>query len=172
MQEALFDFTEPQPPAGTWVYVIGAEGSSVVKIGKATDIPDRLGGIQTGNPERLVIRWAVAGGRSLEKALHSQFKPFRKEGEWFDFGNLDPVEEVHRAVEQLLPGQTLLIYGEKLKLGPYPADFDPHRYDPAYQPDNRGCRRLTPLELRSRGYGPNEFITRHGCYFSHDCRFE
>ena len=78
MQEALFDFGELQPAVGTWVYVIGARESSVVKIGKATDLPDRLGGIQTGNPERLVIRWAVSGGRALEGELHAEFKHLRR----------------------------------------------------------------------------------------------
>lgn len=173
MQEALFDFGTPPPAIGTWVYVIGAKDSPIVKIGKATDLPDRLSSLQTGNPERLVIRWAVAGGLSLEKTLHAEFKDTRMEGEWFNFGDLDPVQEVHSAVKRLLPGQTLVIFGEKLEWGLFPTDFDPHRHDPLYQPDEYGCRRVTPLELASRGYrdDPNVTTTRHGCGFSYDCRF-
>ncbi len=156
MQDALFDLGE-SPTASTWVYVIGPENSPVVKIGKATDIPDRLSGIQTGNPEPLIIRWAVAGGRALEKALHAEFKSLRKMGEWFDFGTLDPVEEVAAAVERLLSGQMLIVYGsnQAVQYSRYPAESDPDRKNPQYQPNEYGCRRLTPTERIVSGHAPS-----------------
>lgn len=155
VQNALFDLVEPSPLAGTWVYVIGAEGSSVVKIGKAGDLTERLAAIQTGNPELLTVRWAVAGGRSLEADLHETFKPLRLVGEWFDFGELDPVEQVHAAVKRLRSGYPLVVFGG-LQYTQYPPDDDPHRHNPKYQPDPFGCRLMTPTELFRAGYGSEE----------------
>lgn len=164
MQEALFSLDGSQLPPSTWVYVIGPESSSVVKIGKATDLLDRLAGIQTGNPQRLVIRWAVAGGYSLETALHAEFKDFRLEGEWFDFGVLDPVEEVRNAVGQLLPGQALRVCGKGVELASRPAESDPDRDDPTYKVGLAGCRRMTPLErFLQDGFAPEPGTTGIWC---------
>lgn len=97
---ALFDIDEPTAPAG-WVYVIGPARSSVVKIGTGKDVKKRLASIQTGHPEVLVARWYTPGDRTLEDALHAKFRHLRKAGEWFDFGDLDPVVEVRAAVKEL-----------------------------------------------------------------------
>lgn len=155
MQEPLFNVDVPALSPNAWVYVIGPRESSVVKIGKATDLLDRLAAIQTGNPEHLVIRWAVAGGRSLETDLHETFKLLRLVGEWFDFGELDPVEQVHAAVKRLRSGYPLIIFGG-LQYTHYPPDDDPHRHNPEYQPDPFGCRLMTPTELFRAGYGSEE----------------
>lgn len=82
------------------IYVIGAPVSSVAKIGKAIDPEQRLAGIQVGNPERLALRWTTSGGIRLERWLHEEFGHLRLIGEWFDFGTLDPVEQVEAAVER------------------------------------------------------------------------
>lgn len=100
MQEALFD-AGPDPVTTGWVYVFGPHGSSTVKIGTAVDAEKRLTEIQTGNPERLVIQWKTPGGRGLERWLHGRFQEHRKLGEWFNFGDLDPVKEIRSAVESL-----------------------------------------------------------------------
>lgn len=90
------------------IYVIGPEDSSIVKIGHTTNEPSfRLGNLQIGNHQRLVVRWACEGGEPLEKHLHAVFKDYRIRGEWFDFSPLgDPVEAVQAEVSKATARQT------------------------------------------------------------------
>lgn len=113
MQDALFHLETPA--TSRWVYVIGEAGSSIVKIGHGIDPGKRLSGIQVGNPVRLVVRWKTPGGRALEDWLHVRFQHFRLVGEWFDFGKLDPMAEIKKAVNQ-------------------------YHDDPRYKPNEYGCR--------------------------------
>jgi|SRR6185312_9121574 len=85
----------------SFVYVIGHDGSNVVKIGKADDPVFRLGTIQRMSPVKLEERARFDGGYRLETALHRKFKHLRIHGEWFDFGGLDPLAEVKRAVDDI-----------------------------------------------------------------------
>lgn len=85
------------------VYVIGAADSNVVKIGRTGNLDQRLGTIQRMCPLPLGIRLRTKGGRELESALHQRFKSMRVHGEWFDFGEKDPVGEVAIAVRELEP---------------------------------------------------------------------
>lgn len=83
-----------------FVYVVGPEDSNVVKIGTTTEtVPKRLKGIQTGHPYKLGIRWSFGGGAELEGFLHDCFRARRLEGEWFDFGDDDPVRAVSEATD-------------------------------------------------------------------------
>jgi len=106
------------------IYVIGPAESTVVKIGHTTlDPARRVAGLQTGNPERLVLRWSGEGDEKLEKHLHVVFRDYRVQGEWFDLAQLgDPVEavrsEVRKAHERLAMGEGLL------------AASEPYRYPP------------------------------------------
>lgn len=96
------------------IYVIGAEESTIVKIGHTANEPSfRLGNLQVGNHERLVVRWACEGDVPLEKHLHAVFKECRLRGEWFDLApHGNPVEavqaEVRKAAERLERGEELL----------------------------------------------------------------
>lgn len=85
------------------VYVIGAPNSGVVKIGRSTNLPTRFTMIQTGCPFEVEVRFSVEGASRLEHQLHAEFGQFRTYGEWFDFGELDPVTEVAGAVRRLQP---------------------------------------------------------------------
>lgn len=100
MRDVLFDVERPENGPSR-VYVIGAEGSSVVKIGHAGDVPKRLREIQVGNPVALSTLWVTPGSRPLESKLHVRFARFRLQGEWFDFGCLNPVDEISRYVSEL-----------------------------------------------------------------------
>jgi hypothetical protein len=111
------------------IYVIGVSTSSVAKIGKAVSPAHRLMGIQVGNPERLALRWTTPGGYELESWLHNEFRHLRLLGEWFDFGSLDPVNEVKNAVERY--------HGET-----------------RFKPNELGCRLLRPDE---HGRSPDRF---------------
>lgn len=83
------------------VYLIGAPASSVVKIGTAINAKRRLQAIQVSSPIRLEVRWETLGGRPLEQSLHDAFDQYRIQGEWFDFGPLNPVVEVKRHLDLL-----------------------------------------------------------------------
>jgi hypothetical protein len=82
------------------VYVIGSPNARPVKIGRSTDLLHRLGEIQNHCPIDLRVRWFEPGGASLETALHRTFKMQRMHGEWFDFGQADPVAMVISASAQ------------------------------------------------------------------------
>lgn len=97
------------PAAGDGiVYVVGPPKSSVVKIGTTTNLETRVSGIQTGNPLLVLARWTCPGNVELEMHLHRRFDQIRMQGEWFDFGSLNPVAEVAAAAEhfyRLRPGE-------------------------------------------------------------------
>lgn len=96
------------------IYVIAPQDSFVVKIGHTSNKPSlRLGNLQIGNPELLVVRWAGPGDEALEKHLHAVFKDYRIRGEWFDLSTLgDPVQavkdEIRKASERQTRGEDLL----------------------------------------------------------------
>jgi Meiotically Up-regulated Gene 113 (MUG113) protein len=83
------------------VYVIGSLESRLVKIGRTTNLGSRLGVLQRMSPVPLHVRWRTEGGCELETALHQRFKAQRVHGEWFDFGEADPVAEVKSAAEAI-----------------------------------------------------------------------
>ncbi|MFI0742684.1 GIY-YIG nuclease family protein [Streptomyces sp. NPDC021100] len=83
------------------VYVIGASGSPVAKIGVSTDPERRLRQIQSMSPLRLEILWTCPGSYPLEGRLHAQLRAYRSHGEWFDFQDLDPVKAVQGAVSKV-----------------------------------------------------------------------
>jgi hypothetical protein len=88
-----------QKPSHT--YVIGAEGSPLVKIGFTSGTPKgRMSSLQTGIPMRLTLLWSTEG--DYERDLHIRFNEYRVIGEWFDLTPLgDPATVVISAVEEL-----------------------------------------------------------------------
>lgn len=66
-----------------WVYFMGAEGSDLTKIGFSTRPKARLSQVQSGNPERLRILYAVPATKDVEAYLHNVLEPVRTVGEWF-----------------------------------------------------------------------------------------
>lgn len=83
------------------VYLIGASGMPLAKIGRTKDPQGRLRSIQRMSPVQLEIRWQTDGGSALETHLHRRFKALRTHGEWFDFGDKDPVAEVEAAAQAM-----------------------------------------------------------------------
>lgn len=80
------------------IYVLGAPGSSTVKIGTTTNLAKRVADIQRMSPVPLEVLWTCPGGRELETQLHRHFKALRSHGEWFTFRR-DPVRLIRWAVE-------------------------------------------------------------------------
>lgn len=83
------------------VYAIGSAQSNLVKIGRTTELPERLAAIQRMSPVRLLLLWSTGGGYALESALHRRFKAYRQHGEWFDFGGADPVATIAAAIDAI-----------------------------------------------------------------------
>lgn len=86
------------------IYVVAAPEVSPgrVKIGfTAGTTTARLRDLQTGSPVKLEVLYETEGNMSTERILHTLFAPRRIHGEWFDFGDLDPVTEVSGAVQLL-----------------------------------------------------------------------
>lgn len=93
-------------PRDTNVYVVGANDYRPVKIGKANNVQERLRGLQTGSPYQLEVRLAVQAPAVLETDLHTYFAAFRVKGEWFDFGQRDPIVEVCEGIAAISRGET------------------------------------------------------------------
>ncbi|MFI1608062.1 GIY-YIG nuclease family protein [Streptomyces griseofuscus] len=101
---------QPSRPQGqadetSCVYVIGSPGSSLVKVGTTTQLAKRLRVLQLSSPVPLEVVWSMPGDRASEAALHEHFAHLREHGEWFDFGDDDPVRAVQAAAEAGLPAQ-------------------------------------------------------------------
>ncbi|MFD8497295.1 GIY-YIG nuclease family protein [Amycolatopsis sp. NPDC059657] len=87
------------------VYVIAQVGTSRVKIGYTRNIASRLKTLQTSNPYKLEVLWQTSGDMRLEEALHRRFAKHRSQGEWFEFGRLNPVKAVEAAVNEIQAAQ-------------------------------------------------------------------
>jgi len=117
-----------------WVYLIGSEVIRPVKIGVSNDPEARLDDLQTGSPVPLLLLWQAHGGQGLESALHKRFAAHRTHGEWFDFGDADPI-------------LTVAEEAERLGYGPLPATPLPRKpVTPAPQPIGR----VKPDTVRGR----------------------
>jgi hypothetical protein len=76
----------------TYLISLAVKGCTIVKIGHAKDVYDRMRELQAGCPFRLFVFGIVPdGGEVLERQLHQQFKAHRMCGEWF-----------HLSLEQVL----------------------------------------------------------------------
>jgi hypothetical protein len=97
-----------KPVRAPQTYLVGAEGSPLVKIGyTSTDPKQRLKALQTGQPMELSLLWSRAG--DYEGALHIRFAEYRVRGEWFDLTPLgDPVEVVSAAAERFAHAQEVV----------------------------------------------------------------
>ena len=64
-----------------WTYFIQGPPLSPVKIGRTSDVAQRLQTLQTGSPHELRVLLAMKGDR--EQELHTRFKADKIRGEWF-----------------------------------------------------------------------------------------
>lgn len=83
------------------MYVIGSPASTLVKIGHSNKVSKRLADIQRMSPVSLSVLWTTEGGSTLESALHRRFSHLRVYGEWFDFGDYDPVDVIAEAAGRM-----------------------------------------------------------------------
>lgn len=86
--QRAFQGRDLKGPPPTCTYFIWAVGTNAIKIGKTDkDIRRRLGELQVGNHERLVLVLAVPGDCLPENLAHEACANHRRTGEWF---SLDP----------------------------------------------------------------------------------
>lgn len=83
------------------VYVIGSPKARPVKIGRSSDVLQRLRAMQPTSPVPLQILWIASGDSQLEAALHRRFRKQRVHYEWFDFQGVDPIAEVIRGIAEI-----------------------------------------------------------------------
>jgi len=89
-------------PTESVVYVIGNADNRLVKIGTTSKSKlERLAGIQTMSPSILTVPWTTPSDKELEHKLHYQFRAERRHGEWFDFGDADPMQVVPTAAREI-----------------------------------------------------------------------
>lgn len=72
---------------GGFLYAIGAEGASLVKIGCTKILENRLKALQTGYPFPLQIHAAVhveSNVQRIERYVHAFLAKERRQGEWFE----------------------------------------------------------------------------------------
>lgn len=139
------------------IYVIAPAESAVVKIGHTTNKPSfRLGNLQIGNPEQLVVRWAGEGDEPLERHLHVVFKDYRIRGEWFDLTSFgDPVQavrdEIRKASERLARGEALLAARRHHSNAPRPElkVFDEETREITGNPERHQRRVIVEAPLRA-----------------------
>lgn len=83
------------------VYVIGSEGSRLVKIGWSVDPGKRTSQIGRMSAAPVTLLWQSGPeyGRETEAKLHRLLNPYRKHGEWFDLGTADPVALIRAMVD-------------------------------------------------------------------------
>jgi hypothetical protein len=84
----------PEAERKEHIYLVGSIGSANVKIGFSEDPQQRLKSLQSSSPVPLKLLWYTEAPRHLESHLHRAFRHLRKHGEWFDFGDADPVTMV------------------------------------------------------------------------------
>jgi hypothetical protein len=82
------------------LYLIGeGNGSGVVKIGRSENPRRRLSDVQVNTPLRMQLIHVVEDGGDFERPLHREFADINITGEWFDFGDRDPVGAVLAAID-------------------------------------------------------------------------
>lgn len=81
------------------VYVVGGPADGVVKIGTTSNLSARLRQLQTSSPYELCVLWSFGGDWRLESHLHQHFAEKQLKGEWFNFGDDDPMVAVQSCAE-------------------------------------------------------------------------
>ncbi|WP_374825373.1 GIY-YIG nuclease family protein [Aerosakkonema sp. BLCC-F183] len=81
-----FDSQPKQNARDGIVYVIRAGQSNLYKIGRTTNIDRRLRQLQTMNSQPLSVVKLIQchDAIAVETTLHQKFKPYRRQGEWFE----------------------------------------------------------------------------------------
>jgi hypothetical protein len=96
---------QPSIPEG-YVYVIGSDANSLVKIGWSKDVDRRCRDLEAGSPIELEILRSYSADPEMEHWLHDRFEIQRKHGEWFalrkQLGKIDAAVREYQ-LQQMAP---------------------------------------------------------------------
>jgi len=108
----------------SYVYFILDNTSGAIKIGKANDIEERISGLQTGNPNELIVLHyikceSVENAFNLEKYCHDKFHHLHVRGEWFKydkklFQNFFTEETIFKIKSKRKPLVRNTLWGEEI----------------------------------------------------------
>lgn len=86
----------------TFLYVIGTDKNSAMKIGYSKYPEKRLKQLQTGHPEELRLYYfqsvSSENVKLMEQAIHSTNRHKKIKGEWFNMTADDAIVEVQHAI--------------------------------------------------------------------------
>ena len=100
-----------EPPQAQWtkqrasskgqkgiVYIVHAEGTTRIKIGRSALPGPRLASLETASPYRLKVLRQIPAQDSafLERLLHQRYKRYRQKGEWFEL----PIDVLHALLQE------------------------------------------------------------------------
>jgi hypothetical protein len=67
------------------IYFVQPKGRRFIKIGYARCVQERLSTLQICNPDELILKGVIPGGKGKEAAIHQRFARFHVRGEWFHY---------------------------------------------------------------------------------------
>lgn len=70
------------------LYIIQSAQTGAIKIGRTSDIDQRIKTLQTSNPYPLKVILFVESYGYLERELHERLKQYKTNGEWFKYEGL------------------------------------------------------------------------------------
>lgn len=76
------------------IYIVNARGTSLYKIGYASNVGERMHSMRTDSPLELDVIAVIPARepRKMESRLHRKYEKKRVRGEWFNLSNDDVVE--------------------------------------------------------------------------------
>jgi hypothetical protein len=84
------------------LYILEDSETKLLKIGKASDITQRLRNLRTANPRLTLVHSVdVEQNSVLEAYIHNRFAMHRKQGEFFDISKEIVIQEINNALQIL-----------------------------------------------------------------------
>jgi len=72
---------------GRHLYIIQQKGTGYIKVGRSSNVPQRLESLQTGSATELRVLLVAEGRGEIERLIHQRLrshKCWNRQGEWFE----------------------------------------------------------------------------------------
>ncbi|MEN9422484.1 MAG: hypothetical protein RLZZ107_1965, partial [Bacteroidota bacterium] len=84
------------------VYVLKDSETNLLKIGRATNLKERLSNLRTANPRLELVQWFETDDDStVEAYIHSKLVKHRKSGEFFEINSVIAISEIESILNLL-----------------------------------------------------------------------
>lgn len=84
------------------VYVLKDNETNLIKIGRATNLKERLSNLRTANPRLELVQWFETDEDStVEAYVHSRLVKHRKSGEFFEVNSVIAISEIESILNLL-----------------------------------------------------------------------